>query len=223
MHHHDVLHTGQYGLSFEPPVITTACPLPGGVAGVAYSQRLAVTEGAAPFAWSVESGHLPAGLTLDPVKGVVAGTPTAAGIATFAVRATDSLRHGSSLACSMTVLPALVITTASLPDGQVGVLYSAQLETTGGTPPITWSIAAGALPQGLTLSADGRISGTPGNPGTAAFTVQAADTSGQTASAPLTLLVAEAAPVPTLGLPALALLVALIGLAAALALRQMAR
>jgi len=55
----------------------------------------------------------------------------------------------------------------------VGAAYTATLAAAGGTPPYTWSIASGALPAGLTLTAaTGVISGTPTATGTASFTVK---------------------------------------------------
>src|SRR5581483_11099867 len=77
---------------------------------------------------------------------------------------------------TLTVGPPVSITTTSLPDGQVGVAYHAVLAATGGVPPYSWSVS-GSLPGGLTLAADGTISGRPtGNPpGTATFTVEVQD------------------------------------------------
>ena len=49
----------------------------------------------------------------------------------------------------------------SIPDGFVGVPYSYQLTACCGTAPYTWSIWAGSLPAGLSLSSTGLISGTP--------------------------------------------------------------
>jgi len=70
----------------------------------------------------------------------------------------------------------LGITTESIPYGFVGDEYSAQLEAEGGTEPYTWSITAGALPDGLTLDADtGLISGTPTEGGEFTITVQVSD------------------------------------------------
>ncbi|MBI5075236.1 MAG: putative Ig domain-containing protein [Nitrospirae bacterium] len=85
--------------------------------------------------------------------------------------------------------PPLVITTTSLPGGVVGTAYPATtLTATGGFGPKTWSVSAGALPGGLTLSAAGVITGTPTAPGTFNFTVQVTDSSG-TATKPLSIIV----------------------------------
>src|SRR5579872_3377258 len=69
-----------------------------------------------------------------------------------------------------------VITTATLPAATVGVAYSQTIAETGGVQPFTWSISAGNLPAGLTVSSSGVISGTPtGTPITAKFTVTVSD------------------------------------------------
>ena len=64
------------------------------------------------------------------------------------------------------------ITTTSLANGFVGRSYNQTLAATG-TAPITWSVIEGALPDGLVLSGEGRISGTPTTVGEFTFTVRA--------------------------------------------------
>lgn len=68
-----------------PSVIITA--LPDGKVGEAYSRTLAAT-GSVPITWSLESGSLPAGLTLS--GNTISGTPTAAGTYTFTVKASNA-------------------------------------------------------------------------------------------------------------------------------------
>jgi RHS repeat-associated protein len=81
----------------------------------------------------------------------------------------------------------LEVTTSSLPNGVVGQAYSATLNASGGTPPYTWTLAAGSLPSGLSLSAStGLISGMPttgANP--INITVKATDSRSLTADAVL--------------------------------------
>ena len=67
-----------------PPAITTNA-LPGGQVGAAYNQSLSASGGVTPYAWSVVSGGLPAGLTLSSA-GVISGTPTAVGTSNFTIR-----------------------------------------------------------------------------------------------------------------------------------------
>src|ERR1035438_4906627 len=99
-----------------------------------------------------------------------------AGPSNFTVRVTDSASASATAALSITInSPALGITTASLPAGTVGVAYSQTLAASGGSPPYSWSLFSGALPPGLTLSAAGTISGTPGTAGPSNFTVRVTD------------------------------------------------
>ena len=91
------------------------------------------------------------------------------------------------------------ITTASLPDGTVGTPYTAKLEADG-TAPITWSVSAGSLPDGLNLNKDtGEISGTPSAEVTSTFTVTANSTYGSD-SRELTLKIEKPAFIPVTGL-----------------------
>ena len=70
------------------PTITTSS-LPNGKVGEAYSEAL-TADGAEPITWSIRGGALPDGLTLDETTGEISGTPTAAGTASFTVKATNS-------------------------------------------------------------------------------------------------------------------------------------
>ena len=157
------------------PAVTTSS-LPGGTVGTAYSATLLATSGTPPYSWSIVSGSLPAGLSLSS-GGTISGTPTSAGTSSFTVQVTDSNSRTGSAALSITIQAgaALTITTASLPGGTVGTAYDATLAASGGAPPYTWSISAGSLPAGLTLSSGGAISGTPTAAGTSNFTVQVTD------------------------------------------------
>ena len=111
-------------------VITTSS-LPAGTVGVAYSQGLSASGGTTPYAWSVASGSLPAGLSLG-AGGTISGTPGSAGSSSFTVRVTDSASATTTAALSVTINPAaLVITTSSLPAGTVGVAYSQGLSCFG--------------------------------------------------------------------------------------------
>lgn len=76
----------------------------------------------------------------------------------------------------------LTITSASFHAGEVGIAYaSVTLTATGGVPPYSWTISAGALPGGLQAASGGSVSGTPTGAGTFAFTVHVADTAGGSA------------------------------------------
>ena len=72
------------------PLSFPATSLPGGNNGWAYSTYLKAKGGVQPYTWSVISGSLPAGLSIDPNSGNISGTPTATGTASFTVQVADS-------------------------------------------------------------------------------------------------------------------------------------
>jgi subtilisin family serine protease len=146
--------------------------------GQAASARLALTA-SRRGAWSLATGSLPAGLELS-AAGVVSGTPTTAGTWTAGLRFTDYVPNGVTRTVTIKIRPlAPVISPAELPVATAGTAYAAQLAVVDGRPG-TWSVAAGSLPGGLTLSASGLLSGTPGGPAT--FTVRFADAWGYVTS-----------------------------------------
>jgi prepilin-type N-terminal cleavage/methylation domain-containing protein len=164
-------------ITIYSPLSITTTSLPNGTVGSAYSQTLAASGGATPYSWSLSSGSLPAGLSLSS-GGSITGAPVSAGTSNFTVQATDSAnptQNTATKALSITINYNFSITTASLPDGNVGTAYSQTLNASGGVVPYTWSISAGSLPAGLTLSSAGVISGTPTTGGTSNFTVRVTD------------------------------------------------
>ncbi|HSZ15724.1 MAG TPA: putative Ig domain-containing protein, partial [Terracidiphilus sp.] len=138
----------------------TTTSLPNGQIGNAYSTFLAATGGTPAYTWSLTSGALPTGLSLNPATGEISGTPTAAASATaltFSVTDSGSPAQTQSVNLTLTIAASstgsLSVTTASLPNGQVNAAYSATLTAIGGTTPYSWSLTAGTLPAGLTINA----------------------------------------------------------------------
>jgi hypothetical protein len=87
----------------------------------------------------------------------------------------------------------LQVTTPPFHAGEVGVDYAAvDLAATGGAQPYTWTTSAGVVPDGLTLSSSGHVSGTPTRGGGFSFTVQVSDAGGSAASLPATIGIAAA-------------------------------
>lgn len=89
---------------------------------------------------------------------------------------------------SLTVKPAVTITTTSLPGGTAGLAYQAPISVAWGVAPYTVTVAG--LPAGLTYSG-GNLAGTPSAVGSYTVTVTAVDAVGATASLNLTLTVAD--------------------------------
>ena len=180
------------------PLSITTTSLPNGQVASPYGATLAATGGTTPYSWSLTSGTLPAGLTLNASTGAITGTPTAAANAislTFKLTDSGSPAQTQSASLTLTIAAAtLSITTSALPSGQVGTPYSATLAATGGTTPYTWSLSSGTLPAGLLLNAStGAITGTPTATANAtSLTFKLTDSSGpvQTKSVTLALTIA---------------------------------
>src|ERR1022692_1315235 len=174
-----VVSTKAFALTINPAlVITTSSPLPQGTVGVNYSQTLAATGGSGTYTWGVSVGSLPSPLLLNPSTGLISGQPGAATTANFTIQVTDSNQVVTTKAFSLTVNPALVITTSSpLPQATAGVNYSQTVAATGGSGSYTWAVSVGSLPSPLSLNpSTGLISGQPGGATTANFTIQVTDT-----------------------------------------------
>jgi large repetitive protein len=139
---------------------------------------VSATGGTAPL--TLAAAGLPAGMTFNASTGALGGTPSAAGAYAITVTATDVNGLTGSQTYSGTITPPPSITTASVATPVIGVAYSQTISASGGTGADTFSISAGALPTGLSISAAGIISGTPSAGGSFPFTVTATDANGLT-------------------------------------------
>ncbi len=177
--------TTSYTLIVNCPVITitpAAGALPAGTAGAAYSQNFSASNATGAVTFTIDSGALPAGLTLSEA-GALSGTPTVTGNFSFTVKATDTNNCSATAAYTLAVnCQTITIDNASLPNGTAGAAYNQTITQTGGLAPVTFTISAGSLPAGLTLSSAGVLSGTPTVTGTFNFTVLATDKNGCTGS-----------------------------------------
>jgi prepilin-type N-terminal cleavage/methylation domain-containing protein len=147
---------------------------------------MVATGGSGVNGWSATG--LPAGLSINATTGTISGTPTVSGTFTVVVNVVDSLGDTASRTYALTINPAPVIATSSLPEGEQALAYSATLAGSSGTTPHTWS--ASGLPGGLSLNASsGVISGTPTGTGTSSVVVTLTDAAGATATKSLSLTI----------------------------------
>jgi hypothetical protein len=259
---------------FVAGVISITGNLGPATVGGAYNAVLSVSGGSAPYHFSISTGALPLGLSLEPSKGTISGIPSKSGTFVFTVVVTDhrrldrgnkqleivvsppspvapvnvsispnhgTLASGASLAFTATVqntsntaiawsassgtvsssglftaplvtttravtvtatsmadgsakasatvsvasastATPLTITTTDVPPAETGVFYNASVIARGGTPPYSWNVSAGSLPQGLTLdSSTALISGSTSQSGTFTFAAMVTDSAAQSA------------------------------------------
>jgi outer membrane autotransporter protein len=166
------------------PKLTLALTLPTKMqVGQPYAQANVVGGGTAPFTFSLPAGAMPAGTTLDPASGMVAGTPTAVGPFNYTIAVIDSA--GAPQSATQTVsgsivpgVPALTLASTPSPTLQAGQSYWQVNFASGGTPAYRYTVTAGRLPAGTALDAGyGFVSGTPTAAGAFNYTVTATDSS----------------------------------------------
>ena len=171
------------GLPAPPDITTTSSSLlPNGTFNQFYTRTLQVSGGVSPFVWSFTGGSpFPNWLNLNTSTGVISGTPNTTGTFNFNVQVTDNTGQPDPAppSLSITIVPQAppTITPFTLPNGTVNVAYPAtQLAATGGIQPYTWSVNP-PLPNGLSFSPSGLISGIPlnGSNGTSSHTFRVTD------------------------------------------------
>jgi len=164
--------------------VTVTAMTPPATQGVAYNGQVTASGANTPYIYSINSGALPPGVTLNSSTGALTGTPIVPGTYTFTVLATDNSSSPSStgvggpFTISVAGSASLTINPATPSNGTAGTAYTETVSATGGTAPYTFAVTSGTLPAGLTLASNGALSGTPTTPGTFAFTVTGRDANG---------------------------------------------
>jgi hypothetical protein len=163
------------------PLVVTPVSAPQATVGNSFILAIApsVSGGITPYNYAV-TGTLPAGLTLNSATGQILGIPTAAASSSFSVTVSDSSSPAQTASTTIpySIVAGLKITGSALADAVSGVAYSASLAASGATNPVTWAVASGTLPIGLTLNAStGAISGLPTVVGSSTVSFKATDSS----------------------------------------------
>ncbi|MCH2600771.1 MAG: putative Ig domain-containing protein [Pirellulales bacterium] len=168
------------------------------------------SEGA--VTWKLVDGRLPEGLSLNPSRGRIHGTPTEnTPSAKFTLEAQDEAGNRDSHQFEIAIAAGELV-TESLPPSFVGMPYHADLSTNHLAAPLKWELVHGELPQGLKLSVaaepihanetnnndpskskpmDSRatLTGTPTEQGWTEFTIQVTDSNGTVKQCDLVLKV----------------------------------
>lgn len=150
------------------------------------------TDGTAPYTYSIVSGALPLGVTLQPGGGLT-GDADVAATSTFTVRATDSLAAHTDLPQTFQLKIGFVdgdwTDNSPLPVGQLYQGFAVG-DYAGATAPISFSVHAGTLPPGTSLNpATGEVSGVTTTAGTFDFTIRVTDVNAQTADCAVEVVV----------------------------------
>jgi len=173
----------------DQPVISTS-DLSDGTVDNAYSYSIVASGGSGDLTWTDKNGDLVGtGLSLS-TDGILSGTPTSTGGISFTARVEDTAANYDEQLFSFTINDHIQIISTSLPEWTVNQAYNANLSSTGGTSPATWSDLNGDLGgTGLALSTDGFITGTPISEGTIGFTAKVEDNVGDADQSALTILI----------------------------------
>lgn len=187
---------------YEAAIQFLSSKLPDGVTGMPYSGSVSVKRSPGTVTFSAKADTLPPGLSLAAETGIISGVPTQGGTFSFEVAATapgvgEILQRFSILITSPTV-ELEVLTTTLLP-GVKSRDYDLQLQAIGGFPPYRWK-ALSALPEGLALTAEGRLHGVLAASEDSSFEVEVEDTKNSTAKQKLAFNVKNLTEVLTVGL-----------------------
>lgn len=172
--------------------ITTDSVLPGCDVGVSYAKQLTANITGFPVVWSVVSGTLPPGLSMNS-SGTITGTPTTSGIYQFSVKASTSSIH-----CTKQFSITITCISGDVPpeccvNGTINVTLTAHLSH----PVALWTPSL--LPNGITLTTNdppttATLHGTPFTTGQFGFNIDVVDIAGNSCQKSYTLNVIDIYP-----------------------------
>jgi hypothetical protein len=178
----------------EPVKILTET-LPEGQTGPGsfYTAQLEADGGLPPYLWSLSSGSQPppSGITFSE-SGRISGSPQQGGTFELEVRVQDARGVAAEKSFALFILSPLRILSSPLEEAVVGRSYTAQVKAEGGRPPYSWSVSPpSALPEGLTISQEGWLTGTPMEEGDFMIRARVSDAAGMQVEQELKIVVAR--------------------------------
>ena len=122
------------------PLTINPASLPAGQVGTAYSQTLIASGGTGSYSFSVLSGSLPTGLSLNPSTGAITGTPRAGGTFNFTIQATDTSPNTGTPRLYVNIGANSLMVKPRACRRHAGVAYSQTISASGGTGPYTFAV-----------------------------------------------------------------------------------
>lgn len=174
------------------PLTVATSQLPVAIFGAPYEASLSVAGGTAPYAWSIEKGTLPLGMTFLST-GSFAGSPRVDGSFPITAKVVDAMGVEARQSLTLVVSAPSRLTCVSdmLPAMDVGATVSGQLYAAGGAKPYTWKNLStrrlttgstdpgatfdGVPPPGIHITQDGQLSGAPTQAGSYLWDVEVSD------------------------------------------------
>jgi hypothetical protein len=119
--------------------------LPPAVQGSSYTATVEASGGVPPYAWSLQSGALPAGIALDGATRTLSGTATESGDFPVTIRVSDAASGTADVDVELALHvesggpPPLAVTPPGSLVATIGTSVDIQLSATGGSPPYRWA------------------------------------------------------------------------------------
>jgi len=143
------------------PVMSPDTPLADATVGLSYTINFTLTPTIPGAVWDVSVGSLPGGLVLNSGTGVMTGVLTDANVGanSFTIRAKVGTLTVQTKAYSLQVNRPAMSPNSPLTDGTAGSSYAQAFTLTPPVAGATWDISVGSLPNGLSFSTAGALSG----------------------------------------------------------------